>query len=554
MKIKILYLTIIVLTVMLISSWIDDLNKISPAIIRDAEMLIGLRFDAVERDSMQENLQENLQAYQVIREIDISNEVAPAFTFNPIPPDFKVNEIDQMPIQWNIRENLQLPDNKDLLAFYEVSELASLIKSRKISSEELTKFYIQRLKDYADTLQCVVTITEELALRQARLADQEIASGNYKGPLHGIPYGVKDLLAVKGYKTTWGAAPFQDQEIDEVATVVEKLNAAGAVLVAKLSMGALAWGDVWYGGITKNPWNLMQGSSGSSAGSASATAAGLVPFAIGTETWGSIVSPSTRCGVSGLRPTFGRVSRHGAMALSWTMDKIGPICRSAHDCAMVFAAIQGKDPADPTTVDVPFNYDTNKNIETLRVGYIKEFFDPETDGNFTNDQQVLEELKEAGIELIEAELPTDLPVEQLSFILSAEAAAAFDQLTRSNQDTMLVRQIKNAWPNVFRSARFIPAVEYIQANRLRQRLIQEVNQWMQYFDVIITPSFAGNQLLMTNLTGHPCVVVPNGFNESGSPTSISFIGNLYDESSLLSFARFYQEMTEFEEQHPPYFQ
>jgi Asp-tRNA(Asn)/Glu-tRNA(Gln) amidotransferase A subunit family amidase len=397
----------------------------------------------------------------------------------------------------------------------------------------------------------VITLTEDLALAEARQADKEIAEGHYRGLLHGIPYGIKDLFAVKGYKTTWGAEPYKDQVIDTDAAVVIKLREAGAVLMAKLSLGALAWGDVWFGGKTRNPWNTEQGSSGSSAGSAAATAAGLVPYAIGTETWGSIVSPSTRCGTSGLRPTFGRVSRSGAMALSWSMDKIGPICRSVEDCAIVFNAIYGPDGLDQSVVDAPFVYSHHQDLKKLKIGYLKAAFDKE-DENIKNDQKTLDKLAELGFELTEVSLP-DMPVGALSFILSPEAAAAFDELTRSNRDDLMVRQRRSAWPNTFRAARFIPAVEYIQANRLRYRLIQEMQKVMAAVDLFVTPSFGGNTLLLTNLTGHPCVVLPNGFDEKGSPASISFIGNLYEEGSLLAFANYYQKATDFHLQHPKAF-
>ncbi|RMI25838.1 MAG: amidase, partial [Calditrichaeota bacterium] len=378
-------------------------------------------------------------------------------------------------------------------------------------------------------------------------ADAEIAAGKYRGPLHGIPYGAKDLLAVKGYPTTWGAAPYKDQFIDKNATVIKRLEEAGAVLVAKLTMGALAWGDVWFGGKTRNPWNLEQGSSGSSAGSASATAAGLVAFAIGTETWGSIVSPSTRCGTTGLRPTYGRVSRNGAMALSWSMDKIGPICRSVEDCALVFNAIYGPDEEDPTLYDLPFNYDASLDIRKLRIGYLKSEFEKDTLNKPFNDA-ALQQLQKMGVELIPIELP-DYPVWDISFILDAEAAAAFDQLTRSNRDDLLVRQIKNAWPNVFRMSRFIPAVEYINANRIRTILINRMTEIFKKVDVYVTPSF-GTNLLLTNLTGHPCVVVPNGFKDDGTPVSISFIGNLFGEAETLIVAKRYQDATGFHLKHP----
>ena len=516
-----------------------------------AGKVMGLHFTKSERDSLRTGVKDNLKSYLRIRKFDIENDIPPAVTFNPVLPGMTFEQQQEV-ISWSYDSKLSRPQSDAELAFMPVMKLASLIKNKKITSTELTEIYLERLKKYGDTLQCVVTITETLALRQAKQADEEIAAGRYKGPLHGIPYGVKDLLAVEGYKTTWGAMPFKDQAINETATVVSKLEAAGAVLVAKLTMGALAWGDVWFGGITKNPWNPAQGSSGSSAGSASATAAGLVGFSIGTETWGSIVSPSTRCGVTGLRPTYGRVSRHGAMALSWSMDKIGPICRSAEDCAIVFNAIRGPDPRDATLKDLPFNYRNDINLKNMKVGYFKSLFERDY-GNRQNDSLSLKVLKDLGATLFPVNLPEDIPADALAFILSAEAATAFDDLTRNNRDTLLVRQIKNAWPNVFRIARYIPAVEYIQANRLRYLLQDAFFKMIRDYDVIVTPSFGGNQLLITNLTGHPCVVTPNGFNEKGSPASISFIGNLYDEATILAVASMFQHATGFDEKHPPLF-
>jgi Asp-tRNA(Asn)/Glu-tRNA(Gln) amidotransferase A subunit family amidase len=408
--------------------------------------------------------------------------------------------------------------------------------------------YLARLKKYGPMLECVITLTESLALAQARRADREIAAGKYRGLLHGIPYGAKDLFATRGAKTTWGSVPFKDQYIDEDATVIQRLERAGAVLVAKLTLGELAWGDVWFGGKTRNPWNLEQGSSGSSAGSAAATAAGLVGFSIGTETWGSIVSPSNRCGTTGLRPTYGRVSRAGAMALSWTMDKIGPICRTVEDCAIVLNAIYGPDGKDPSVYDVSFSYSPRINLTKLKVGYLKADFDSARFNKEQNDLS-LSQLRAMGVKLIPIELPK-LPIRQLSFILSAEAAAAFDELTRSGKDDLLVRQIRNAWPNVFRASRFVPAVEYIQANRIRFLLVQEMAKLFDTVDLYVAPSLEGNNLLLTNLTGHPCVVVPNGFNKEGTPTSITFIGKLFDEGTLLAFAKAYQEATGFHRKHP----
>ncbi len=531
-------------------------EEIKPADIAAAEKLIGLELAPAERDSMLDDLGDNLASYEKIRELTIDNAVPLALQFNPIPVGFRLDHESRgfkmsPPRDIKVPENHEVIENLEVLAFCSVRDLAELIRTRQITSTELTLMYLHRLKKHAATLECAITFTGELAMRQASRADREIAAGHYRGPLHGIPYGAKDLLAVKGYKTTWGAEPYKDQVIGENAVVIQKLEEAGAVLIAKLTLGALAWGDVWYGGTTRNPWNLEQGSSGSSAGSASATAAGLVAFAIGTETWGSIVSPSTRCGTTGLRPTYGRVSRTGAMALSWSMDKIGAICRTVEDCALVFDAIRGPDGIDQTLVNAPFNYDPDIDLSKVRIGYLKDLFDEQYDGHEA-DSVSLATLRELGAELIPISLP-DYPVEALAFILSAEAAAAFDDLTRSGRDDLMVRQIKNAWPNVFRSSRFIPAVEYIQANRLRFTIIQEMQKIMDEIDVYVAPSFGGNNLLLTNLTGHPCVVLPNGFDEKGSPRSISFIGGLFEEAALLAVARAYQEAAAFHLKHPPLF-
>lgn len=518
-------------------------SNVEIADIRAAEKLIGLKLTEAERDSMLDGIRENADKYEDIRSVNLSNSVWPAMMFNPIPVG-KSFDSEQIPFQINRPENVRRPANLEDVAFWSIPELAELIRTRQVTSLELTQMYLARLKKYGPKLECVITLTENLALAQAKRADAEIAEGNYRGMLHGIPYGAKDLLAVKGYKTTWGAMPFKDQEFDSDATVIQKLETAGAVLVAKLTMGALAWGDVWFGGKTRNPWNIEQGSSGSSAGSGSATSAGLVAFAIGTETWGSIVSPATRNRISGLRPTYGRVSRSGAMALSWSMDKIGPLCRSAEDCAIVFKAILGPDGQDQTLYDLPFNYRSDFDVSQLRLGYLKSEFENADSVNQPFLQAALDKFSEMGYELIPIELP-DLPVWDLSIILGAEAAAAFDALTRSTDDDLLVRQIKNAWPNEFRTSRFIPAVEYINANRIRYLWIQEMAALFETVDAYISPSF-GENLLITNLTGHPCVVVPNGAAEQ----SISFTGNLFDEATILALAKQYQQATGFHKLHP----
>jgi len=527
-----------------------DSVKVSISAVTAAEEIIGLEFTDEERDSALTDLADNLESYLAMREISLDNSVAPPLLFNPIPTG-AVLDTEQKPIQMGPPPTVEIPAKFDDLAFYSVRQLSELIRTRRVTSMQLTQLALSRLKEHNLQLHCVITLTEELALQQATRADEEIASGIYRGPLHGIPYGAKDLLAAKGYPTTWGAASYRDQVIETNATVINKLEEAGAVLVAKLSLGALAWGDVWFGDTTRNPWNLEQGSSGSSAGSASAVAAGLVPFAIGSETWGSIVSPSTRCGATGLRPTFGRVSRAGAMALSWSMDKLGPICRTVEDCVLVLDAIRGPDGLDQTVMNLPFNYDASVDLGSLRIGYLKADFDLDS-AYMEQNQRALKTLRDLGVNLIEIELP-DLPVYPLAITLSVEAAAAFDELTRSNRDDLLVRQIKNAWPNVFRSSRFIPAVEYIQANRHRTRLINAMAQLMKEIDLYVSPSFEGDNLLLTNLTGHPCVVVPNGFDEEGQPVSITFVGGLFDEATVAAVAWKFQQAAGFHLEHPPLF-
>ncbi len=514
-----------------------------------AERIIGLEFTDAERELMLDGVNEQLKNFEKLRSISIDNSIPPAFVFDSQVSRLTPTRRRRQRSRFSRVRAPRVPSNLEALAFMPIGRLARLIQKRRVTSQALTEMYLSRLKRYDPILKCVVTFTEELALQQAQRADDEIAHGHYRGLLHGIPYGAKDLLATRGITTTWGAEPYRDQVFDYNATVIERLEEAGAVLIAKLSLGALAWGDVWIDGVmTRNPWNLEEGSSGSSAGSASATAAGCVGFSIGTETLGSIVSPSTRCRVTGLRPTFGRVSRHGAMALSWTMDKIGPICRTVEDCAIVFDTIYGPDGKDLAVIDQPFIYRSQVDLKELRVGYVKSAFDEERD-NKANDDQSLEVLRSLGFELIPIELP-DLPVDAVEFILTAEAAAAFDELTRSQRADMLARQVKDAWPNVFRQSRLIPAVEYIQANRLRTLAMRAMDNLMQGIDVYVVPSFGGRNLILTNLTGHPAVVVPNGVTAKGESSSITFIGRLFGEATALAVAKAYQDTTGFHLQQP----
>lgn len=523
--------------------------------IVSAAKLFDLKFTNKEVDTMYAGIKENITVYKNMHQTNLSNSIPMSNWQSPMVPGLQINT-KQNKIKWSFNKNITLPTNRADLAFYSVADLSVLIKTKKISALELTQFFIDRIKQYGDSLQCVISITESIALEQAKAADAELASGKYRGPLHGIPYGLKDLFSVNGTKTTWGAAPYKDQVIAEDAYVYNRLKEAGAILVAKFTLGSLAMGDYWFGGRTKNPWNLKTGSSGSSAGSASATVAGLVPFAIGTETWGSIISPSSTCGATGLRPTFGSISRTGAMALSWSLDKIGPICRSAEDAAIVYSLIHGTDGLDLSAVNTAFNYEPNAPIKKLKIGFAKNYFDQIRDTS-RNEWKVLAAFKEMGVELIPIEFPDTAVYKAniMDVIISAESAAAFDGLTRLNIDDELTRQGPFDWPNSFRVSRLVPAVEYVNANRMRYLLQQKVHAALQGIDVLICPTRgSGNQSAITNLTGQQVVCTPTGFDKrSGLPTSISFIGNLYNEAAILLAAKHYQQATDWETMHPPAF-
>lgn len=546
---------LITATFFLITAIVQAQDTLSKNDIPAAARLFDLKFTQKEIDSMYSGVKENVGVYHQMHKQTLANHITPTLTHSAILPGMVFNE-KQDKIDWNILRKVALPADKNELAWYSISQLSALLKSKKISSTELTKFFIERIKKYGDSLQCVISITETIAMEEAASADAEIAAGKYRGPLHGIPYGLKDLFAVKGTKTTWGAEPYKNQVIDEDAFVYTKLKEAGAVLVAKFTLGALAMGDYWYGGRTKNPWNTRFGSSGSSAGSASATVAGLVPFAIGTETWGSIISPSSTCGATGLRPTFGAISRSGAMTLSWSLDKIGPICRSAEDAAIVFNYIRGTDGKDMSAVNKPFNYKPNADIKKMKIGYAKNYFDRITDTSRT-EWKVLETYRAMGVELIPVDFPDSAvyPFNIMDVVISAECAAAFDDFTRNDVDDLMTRQGLFDWPNTFRVSRFVPAVAYVNANRHRNILMHKINEVISQYDVIICPNRgSGNQSAITNLTGHPVVCVPTGFDKrTQTPTSISFIGKLFDEASILAAAKFYQDKTGWEEMHPPAF-
>jgi Asp-tRNA(Asn)/Glu-tRNA(Gln) amidotransferase A subunit family amidase len=572
--------------------------QITKEMIDNAARIADVTIADEYKQAMLMSLNANSQGYDQIYALHMSNDVQPALVFDPLPMGWKVSTVKTpMRISAAPAVAAKAPKNIEDVAFYTVRQLAELIHTRKISSTALTEMYLERLKRYNSKLLFYVTLTEGRAKTQAAEADKAIAAGKYLGPLHGIPWGGKDLLAVKGYPTTWGAGGFEHQMIDDDATVVQRLDKAGAVLVAKLTLGALAQGDVWFGGTTKNPWNPAQGSSGSSAGPASATAAGCVGFGIGTETLGSISSPSTRCGVTGLRPTFGFVPRTGAMALSWSQDKIGPLCRAVEDCAMVMNAIYGQDGKDRSVQPAAFNWDAQMNWRALRVGVLQKDFElqpladqepPKPISEMTADEKqrwdtqqerrqaqyasraydhkydvaALDKLKSMGVKMTPVELPT-YPYNAMRNILEAEAAAAFDELTRSGRDKLLTAQGPADWPNSFRVSRFMPAVEYIQANRARMLVIEALGRIFNDYDVIVAPT-NGTQLTITNLTGHPAVILPNGIRGDdapksanvaagggpGTPLSITFLGNLYGDAKLLAFARAYQEATGFHLQHP----
>jgi Asp-tRNA(Asn)/Glu-tRNA(Gln) amidotransferase A subunit family amidase len=535
--------------------------RITKEMMHQAEKLIGIELTDAQEAMALGGVNRNLDSYEAIRKIDVPLDTEPAIAFHPTRAR-KELYVNKTKFRFGKVEVPQFKNVEDL-AFATVPQLAELIRTRRVSSTDLTKMYLARLKKYGPKLLCVVTLTEDLALKQAAAADAELKRGKYRGPLHGIPWGAKDLFATKGIKTTWGAEPYRDQVIDYDSTVVERLNEAGAVLVAKLSMGALAQGARWFAGVTRNPWapdEAQQGSSGSSAGPAAATAAGLVGFSIGTETLGSIVSPSSRCGVTGLRPTYGRVSRYGAMGLSWTMDKIGPMCRGVEDCAAALNVIYGPDGKDITVGDAPFNWNPDTNISTLRIGYLKSEFDGPTTPP-TNEQQraqaeqrraiyktALEVLEKAGAKLTPIELPK-FPAASLRFILTAEAAAAFDDITRDGRVNQLSGQSPGDWPNTFRTSRFIPAVEYLRAQRARTLLMREMETLMSQWDVFVSPAPGSASLLITNLTGHPAAVLPCGF-VNDLPVAIMFTGGVYDEVSPLRVALAFERATKWHDMHP----
>lgn len=501
-------------------------GKVTTEMVANAQWIAGIELSGAEQKTAADVLNRDLARYGTLRKVEVGYDVPPALQFYAEPPTAApAKRGDVQPTKVAAAER---PATDDDLAFLSITELSELLRTRKVSSVELTKLALARLHKYDDLLKCVVTFTDDLALAQAKRADEELAAGRVRGPLHGLPWGAKDLIAYPGYKTTWGAEVFQDQTLDVKATVAQRLDDAGAVLVAKLTLGALAWGDEWFGGLTRNPWNTNQGSSGSSAGPASVVAAGLVPFALGSETLGSIVSPCRRCSVTGLRPTFGRVSRHGCMSLAWSMDKIGPIARTVEDCAFVFGAIHGADGVDTTAVERPFSWPAKRELKTFRIGYFEE-------GTPADQRHDLQVLKDLGVTLVPIKLPSKYPIDELTVILTTESAAVFDDLTRRG-----VNEGIGKWASSFRQGQFVPAIEYLRANRIRTLLMNQMRQLMTDLDAYV----GGDDLTLTNLTGHPTVVLPDGERTGeGQPGTITFTGKLFGETDLLALAHAYQQAT-----------
>jgi Asp-tRNA(Asn)/Glu-tRNA(Gln) amidotransferase A subunit family amidase len=526
-----------------LAAQVEQSGSVTSEMIQQAEWIAGLKLAPEDRDKAARGLSRTLAGIERLRAVKLDNSVGPALLFNPActrrPSGVLPDRVDRASdVRLTETAAPQRPTADDDLAFLPVTKLAPLVRSRQVSSVELTKLYLARLRRYDPVLRCVITYTEEVALKQAERADREISAGQYRGPLHGIPWGAKDLMAWPGYKTTWGATPLKDQVLDAKATVAARLEEAGAVLVAKLSLGALAMGDRWFGGMTRNPWNASEGSSGSSAGSACATAAGLVGFALGSETLGSIVSPCIRCGATGLRPTFGRVSRYGCMSLAWSMDKVGPIARTVEDCAVVFGALHGADGLDPTAVDHPFHWPSRRDLRTLRVGYVE-------NSTPVDQRDELRVLRELGVRLVPIKMPAKYPIGPLTIILDSEAAAVFDELT-----TQGITEGLNNWPDTFRRMRFVSAVDYLRANRIRTLLMREMEEMMSQVDLYV----GGDDLVLTNLTGHPTVVLPNGKrtrNDAEVPSGLTFTGRLYGETELLAVAHAYQRATGFQLVRPP---
>jgi len=567
----------------------EKAERITAAMLKDALAVAGLDFSDEQRQQILAGVNQNLTRYAELRQIRIDPNIAPPLYYSPLVPGTRLDRTAR-PFRPSAPPALRRPANLEDVAFWPLAHLAQLLRTRQVTSVELTRMYLDRLSRFNATLNFVVTYTDELALRQAQQADKEIAAGKYRGPLHGMPWGCKDIIAVPGFPTQWGSGAFKGQVIDTEATVVRLLREAGAVMLAKLTTGELASGDQWFGGRTNSPWDPSEGSSGSSAGPASATAAGCVAFGIGTETSGSILSPSTICGVTGLRPTFGRVSRYGAMTLSWTQDRLGPLCRTVEDCALVFHTIAKADEQDLSVIDLPFNWDADLDVRKLRVGYLAAAFqEPTRNADWKrNDAQVLETVKALGVTAEAFELPP-IPVNVTGGILGAESGASFDEFIRSGRDQTMTNKTRG---NGMRQSRLVPAVEYLQTQRVRAMIMRQFAAAVSKYDVYIAPyidmraggagraggtggaggtdgaggagragagaappptpppSAIRDHFQVANLCGYPAVSVPNGFTAEGRPTSITFLGRLYAEAEMLALARAYQERAGFHLKHP----
>ena len=533
-------------------NWMMDIKKITISDITSAEKLLGITYSNSEREQMVQNLEGQILSAKLRRGMELDNKIPMASKFDPRLPGF------QMPSSRSVkaRENsIKLPKKEEDIAFSNVGEQGTWIKNGLITSRKLTQIYLDRIEKFNSKLECFATVTKDQALAEADAMDSLTSANINLGPLHGIPYGLKDLFDTKGVRTGWGAEPYKNRVPTEDAEIVKRLRAAGAVILGKTTLGALAYNDIWYGGRTKNPWNLNEGSSGSSAGSASATAAGLCSFAIGTETLGSITSPSQRCGTTGLRPTFGRVSRHGGMALCWSLDKVGPICRCVEDTGIVLSTLNGYDENDLSSIRAPFNFDTTENIKDLVIGYLPEAFGK---GATEVDRETLKVATSLGAKVKEVKLE-DLPYMSLINILYAEAGAAFEQLTLSNEDDTLTWQDDGAWPNTFRKARFLSAVDHVQLDRLRYLVMKALDNLFSEIDVLIGPFDTGPMLVASNFTGHPCLHLRAGFEQLASrgaaslgegklntgeagtgekflvPHGISLWGRLFEEEKILNF-------------------
>jgi Asp-tRNA(Asn)/Glu-tRNA(Gln) amidotransferase A subunit family amidase len=533
-------------------------QRITKDALECGESLTGVDFEPAETDLMLNLVNTNREHYEAIRRVPLASEVEPAFSFRlPQPKGVKPMAASGRTTPPRLAGARVSPRIEEL-AFEPAARLGQLIAARAVSSIDLTRMYLDRLRKFDERLKCVITFTESLAIEQATQADAELKAGRVRGPVHGVPYGIKDLFATKGIRTTWGAKPYEDQVFDYDCTTVERLRDAGAVLIAKLTTGELAVGDLWFGGRTRNPWNPETGSSGSSAGPAAAVAGGLVGFAIGTETGGSIVSPSSTCGVVGMRPTYGRVSRHGVMTLRWTLDKVGPLARTVEDCALALNAIYGPDGHDETVADLPFSWRPSNGLEGVRLGYVKHEFENVADNASAEDrarwqarravlENTLTVFREAGATIEPITLP-DLPAQSLYSILNAEAGAMFDDLVRSGRVRELAGKSANNRANQLRAARYIPAVEYIRAQRVRTILLQQMNALFTKIDAFIAPSTSAS-VTMTNLTGHPAIVLKSGFVE-GMPEAVMVTGRLFDEATVLRVAQAYEKRTPWKERNP----